>query len=122
MPCVARELASEGIDVGEGDEESPAAAESVGATDACAAPHPSARCFGVFPYQGPTRGFRRPPFRFQPRFCPLVLRWILRSVLPLFRWRMKPLSQHDCNHIAAKLNTQPRKWLGYRTPEECYEP
>ena len=22
------------------------------------------------------------------RFCPLVLRWTLRTVLPLFRWRM----------------------------------
>jgi len=26
----------------------------------------------------------------------------------------------DCDAIAAKLNTRPRKRLGYRTPEECY--
>src|SRR5256712_6918077 len=26
----------------------------------------------------------------------------------------------DCHRIAAKLNTRPRKRLGYRTPEECY--
>ncbi len=30
-------------------------------------------------------------------------------------------TQHSCNRIAHKLNTRPRKRLGYRTPEECYE-
>lgn len=34
---------------------------------------------------------------------------------------MAHLTQHDCNRLAAKLNRRPRKRLGYRTPEECYE-
>ena len=36
------------------------------------------------------------------------------------RRSMAPLTQHDCNRIAAHLNRRPRKRLGYRTPEECY--
>jgi IS30 family transposase len=34
---------------------------------------------------------------------------------------MSPLTQHQCEAIARKLNQRPRKRLGYRTPEECYE-
>jgi transposase, IS30 family len=30
------------------------------------------------------------------------------------------VTQTDCDAIAAKLNSRPRKRLGYRTPEECY--
>ena len=30
------------------------------------------------------------------------------------------LTQADCDKIAKKLNTRPRKRLGYRTPEECF--
>jgi IS30 family transposase len=33
---------------------------------------------------------------------------------------MKELTQWDCNRIARKLNTRPRKRLEYNTPEECY--
>jgi len=33
---------------------------------------------------------------------------------------MKGLTQQRCNIIAAKLNTRPRKRLGYKTPEECF--
>ncbi len=33
---------------------------------------------------------------------------------------MAGLSQHQCNAIACKLNTRPRKRLGFRTPLECY--
>src|SRR3954453_18852818 len=33
---------------------------------------------------------------------------------------MDTLTQHDCNVIATKLNTRPRKRLDYRTPEECF--
>jgi len=29
-------------------------------------------------------------------------------------------TQADCDRIAAKLNSRPRKRLGFRTPEECY--
>jgi IS30 family transposase len=35
---------------------------------------------------------------------------------------MAHLTQYDCNRIATKLNRRPRKRLGYRTPEECYDP
>lgn len=33
---------------------------------------------------------------------------------------MAAVSQHQCNAIARKLNTRPRKRLGFRTPLECY--
>ena len=33
---------------------------------------------------------------------------------------MEGLSQHQCNSIAGKLNTRPRKRLGFRTPLECF--
>ncbi|MBN2718984.1 MAG: IS30 family transposase [Deltaproteobacteria bacterium] len=34
---------------------------------------------------------------------------------------MEHLTQTDCNRIARKLNNRPRRKLGYKTPEECYE-
>ena len=46
---------------------------------------------------------------------------LIRPYLPK-RASMAPLTQRDCNRIATKLNRRPRKRLGYRTPEECYEP
>jgi len=45
---------------------------------------------------------------------------LLRQYLPKGA-SMAKLTQHDCNRLAAKLNRRPRKRLGYRTPEECYE-
>jgi transposase, IS30 family len=33
---------------------------------------------------------------------------------------MATLSQPQCNAIARKLNTRPRKRLGFKTPLECY--
>ena len=30
------------------------------------------------------------------------------------------IAQADCDAIAARLNSRPRKRLGYRTPEECF--
>jgi transposase, IS30 family len=45
---------------------------------------------------------------------------LIRQYLPK-RQSMAHLTQHDCNQIAKKLNRRPRKRLGYRTPEECYE-
>lgn len=45
---------------------------------------------------------------------------LLRQYLPKGT-SMAHLSQQDCNRLAAKLNSRPRKRLGYRTPEECYE-
>ena len=44
---------------------------------------------------------------------------LIRQYLPK-RQSMANLTQLACNRIAAKLNSRPRKRLGYRTPEECY--
>jgi len=33
---------------------------------------------------------------------------------------MAHVTQADLDAIADKLNTRPRKRLGFRTPEECY--
>ena len=46
---------------------------------------------------------------------------LIRQYLPKGQ-SMKHLTQHDCNAIARQLNSRPRKRLGLRTPEECYEP
>ena len=45
---------------------------------------------------------------------------LIRQCLPK-RASMARLSQPDCTRIAAQLSRRPRKRLGYRTPEECYE-
>jgi IS30 family transposase len=45
---------------------------------------------------------------------------LVRQYLPK-RSSMASLTQHDCNRIARHLNRRPRKRLGFRTPEECYE-
>ncbi len=45
---------------------------------------------------------------------------LIRQYLPKGR-SMAGLTQRDCAHIARELNQRPRKRLGYRTPEECYE-
>jgi len=44
---------------------------------------------------------------------------LLRQYLPKGA-SMAGLTQHRCNAIARKLNTRPRKRLGYRTPLECF--
>jgi transposase, IS30 family len=44
---------------------------------------------------------------------------LVRQYLPK-RTSMAHVTQDDCDAIAAKLNSRPRKRLGYRTPEECY--
>ncbi|HEY5168607.1 MAG TPA: IS30 family transposase [Thermoleophilia bacterium] len=44
---------------------------------------------------------------------------LLRQYLPK-RTSMAQVTQADCDAIAKKLNSRPRKRLGYRTPEECY--
>ncbi len=44
---------------------------------------------------------------------------LLRQYLPKRR-SMAQVTQADCDAIARRLNTRPRKRLGYRTPEECY--
>lgn len=44
---------------------------------------------------------------------------LIRQYLPKGT-SMARLTQHECNAIARKLDTRPRKRLGYRTPEECF--
>ena len=44
---------------------------------------------------------------------------LIRQYLPK-RTSMAKTTQADCDEISAKLNSRPRKRLGYRTPEECY--
>jgi len=44
---------------------------------------------------------------------------LIRQYLPK-RTSMAHVTQADCDAIAAKLNSRPRKRLGYKTPEECY--
>ncbi len=44
---------------------------------------------------------------------------LIRQYLPK-RHSMALVTQHTCNRIAHKLNSRPRKRLGFRTPEECY--
>jgi IS30 family transposase len=44
---------------------------------------------------------------------------LLRQYLPK-RTSQAGITQKDCDRIAKKLNTRPRRRLGYRTPEECF--
>ena len=44
---------------------------------------------------------------------------LLRQYLPK-RTSQAGITQSDCDRIARKLNTRPRKRLGYRIPEECF--
>jgi IS30 family transposase len=44
---------------------------------------------------------------------------LIRQYLPKGR-SMAHITQADCDEIAARLNSRPRKRLGFRTPEECY--
>ena len=45
---------------------------------------------------------------------------LIRQYLPK-RQSMKEVTQWECTRIARKLNTRPRKRLGYLTPQEFYE-
>ncbi len=44
---------------------------------------------------------------------------LLREYIPK-RTSQKGLTQAHCDKIARALNSRPRKRLGYRTPEECF--
>ncbi len=45
---------------------------------------------------------------------------LIRQYLPK-RTSLADITQRDGTRIATKLNRRPRKRLGFRTPEECYE-
>ncbi len=53
----------------------------------------------------------RPRSRRYPKFN-------IRRDIP--RTSQAALTQRDCDRIANKLNSRPRKRLGYRTPEERF--
>lgn len=44
---------------------------------------------------------------------------LIRQYLPK-KTSFAHVTQADCDAVAAKLNSRPRKRLGYKTPEECY--
>ena len=44
---------------------------------------------------------------------------LIRQYLPKGK-SMTHVTQADCDEIAARINSRPRKRLGYKTPEECY--
>ncbi len=44
---------------------------------------------------------------------------LIRQYLPKKTSFAQP-TQAGCDAIAAKLNSRPRKRLGYRTPKDCY--
>lgn len=44
---------------------------------------------------------------------------LIRQYLPK-RTSMVTLTQRECNVIAHKLNTRPRKRLDFQTPEQCF--
>lgn len=47
------------------------------------------------------------------------LNGLLRQYLPK-RKSQAHLTQRACDALASRLNQRPRKRLGYRTPEECF--
>jgi IS30 family transposase len=69
----------------------------------------NARFYFAHPYHAWERGTNENP------------NGLIRPYLPK-RKSMAALTQRACAAIARKLNTRPRKRLGYLTPEECYAP
>jgi IS30 family transposase len=61
------------------------------------------------------------PYRSWERGINENMNGLIREYLPKGK-SMAKLTQQQCNWIARELNQRPRKRLGYRTPEECYEP
>jgi IS30 family transposase len=61
------------------------------------------------------------PYRSWERAINENMNGLIREYLPKGK-SMAKLTQQQCNWIARELNQRPRKRLGYRTPEECYEP
>jgi IS30 family transposase len=67
-----------------------------------------ARCYFAAPYHAWERGTNE------------NTNGLIRQYLPK-QASLNGLTQPDCTRIARRLNRRPRKRLGYRTPEECYE-
>jgi len=59
------------------------------------------------------------PYHSWERGCNENFNGLLRQYLPK-RTCQAHVTQQYCDDIAKRLNTRPRKRLGYRTPEECF--
>ena len=59
------------------------------------------------------------PYHSWERGCNENFNGLLRQYLPK-RTCQAHVTQRCCDGIAKRLNTRPRKRLGYRTPEECF--
>ena len=68
---------------------------------------PRLRCYFATPYHSWERGSNE------------NLNGLIRQYLPK-KASMRRVTQADCDHIAMKLNTRPRKRHGYRTPLEVH--
>jgi transposase, IS30 family len=77
--------------------------------------------FGVIERALGTRFYFATPYHAWERGTNENTNGLLRQYLPK-RQSMARLTQWDLKRIARALNQRPRKRLGYRTPEECYEP
>jgi IS30 family transposase len=69
--------------------------------------YPALKCYFATPYHSWERGSNE------------NLNGLIRQYLPK-KTSMKGVTQSDCDRIAMKLNTRPRKRHGYRTPLEVY--
>jgi len=69
--------------------------------------YPALKCYFATPYHSWERGSNE------------NLNGLIRQYLPK-KTSMKGVTQVDCDRIALKLNTRPRKRHGYRTPLEVY--
>jgi len=69
--------------------------------------YPALRCYFATPYHSWERGSNE------------NFNGLIRQYLPK-RTSMRGVTQADCDRIAMKLNTRPRKRHGYRTPLEVY--
>ena len=74
----------------------------------------------VIEYRTGARFYFAPPYHAWERGTNENTNGLVRQYLPK-RASMAQLTQQDCNRIARQLNRRPRKRLGFRTPEECYE-
>ena len=66
-----------------------------------------------------TRFYFANPYHSWERGSNENLNGLIRQYLPKGT-SMADLTQQQCDAIAHKLNTRPRKRLGFKTPEECY--